>query len=82
MNDLSRKLGAELVGTFILVFFAVGSAVFGIDKIGAVGVETAIAAANGKKVDARIDTGSFLVLPSNVDQFAKDSGVGQFMKKK
>jgi ribose transport system substrate-binding protein len=51
-------------------------------KIGAVGVETAIAAANGKKVDARIDTGSFLVLPSNVDQFAKDSGVGQFMKKK
>ena len=51
-------------------------------KIGAVGVETAIAAANGKKVDARIDTGSFLVLPSNVDKFAKDSGVAQFMKKK
>jgi aquaporin Z len=41
MNDLSRKLGAELVGTFILVFFAVGSAVFGIDKIGAVGVALA-----------------------------------------
>jgi ribose transport system substrate-binding protein len=49
-------------------------------KIGQVGVETAIAAANKKPVDARIDTGSFLVLPSNVDQFATDSGVGQFMK--
>ena len=51
-------------------------------KIGQVGVETAIAAAEGKKVEARIDTGSFLVLPSNVDQFAKDSGVAQFMKVK
>jgi ribose transport system substrate-binding protein len=51
-------------------------------KIGQVGVETAIAAAEGKKVDARIDTGSFLVLPSNVDKFAKDSGVVQFMKVK
>jgi ribose transport system substrate-binding protein len=45
-------------------------------------VETAIAAAQGKKVSARIDTGSFLVLPSNVDQFAKDSVVAQFMKVK
>lgn len=51
-------------------------------KIGQVGVETAIAAAMGQKVSKRIDTGSFLVLPSNVDQFAKDSGVGQFMKVK
>ena len=51
-------------------------------KIGQVGVETAIAAAQNKKVEARIDTGSFLVLPSNVDQFAKDSGVAQFMKVK
>ena len=51
-------------------------------KIGQIGVETAIAAAQGKKVDARIDTGSFLVLPTNVDAFAKDSGVGQFMKVK
>lgn len=51
-------------------------------KIGQVGVETAIAAAKGQKVAARIDTGSFLVLPSNVDQFAKDSGVAQFMKAK
>jgi ABC-type sugar transport system substrate-binding protein len=49
-------------------------------KIGQVGVETAIAAANKKPVEARIDTGSFLVLPANVDQFAADSGVGQFMK--
>jgi ribose transport system substrate-binding protein len=51
-------------------------------KIGAVGIETAIAAGSGKKVEARIDTGSFLVLPSNVDKFAQDSGVAQFMKKK
>ena len=51
-------------------------------KIGQVGVETAIAAAQGKMVQARIDTGSFLVLPENVDQFAKDSGVAQFMKVK
>ena len=51
-------------------------------KIGQVGVETAIAAAAGKKVEARIDTGSYLVLPANVDQFAKDSGVAQFMKAK
>lgn len=51
-------------------------------KIGQVGVETAIAAASGKKVAERIDTGSFLVLPSNVDKFAKDSGVAQFMKVK
>ncbi len=51
-------------------------------KIGQVGVETAIAAAKKQKVDERIDTGSFLVLPSNVDQFAKDSGVAQFMKVK
>ncbi len=49
-------------------------------KIGQVGVETAIAAANKKPVEKRIDTGSFLVLPANVDQFAADSGVGQFMK--
>ena len=36
--DITRKATAEAVGTAILVFFAVGSAVFGIDKIGAVGV--------------------------------------------
>jgi ABC-type sugar transport system substrate-binding protein len=51
-------------------------------KIGQVGVETAIAAAKKQKVEARIDTGAFLVLPSNVDKFAKDSGVAQFMKEK
>ena len=51
-------------------------------KIGQVGVETAIAAAKKQKVEARIDTGAFLVLPSNVDKFAKDSGVAQFMKVK
>jgi len=51
-------------------------------KIGAVGVETAIAAAKKQKVEPRIDTGAFLVLSSNVDKFAKDSGVAQFMKMK
>ena len=35
---LLRKATAEGVGTFVLVFFAVGSAVFGIKVIGAVGV--------------------------------------------
>ena len=35
---LARRVVAEFIGTFILVFFAVGSAIFGIDKIGPVGV--------------------------------------------
>jgi aquaporin Z len=40
-TDLVRKVIAEFLGTAILVFFAVGSAVFGIDKIGDVGVALA-----------------------------------------
>jgi aquaporin Z len=36
-----RRAGAEALGTFVLVFFAVGSAVFGIDRVGAVGVALA-----------------------------------------
>jgi ABC-type sugar transport system substrate-binding protein len=51
-------------------------------KISQVGVETAITAAVGKKVETRLDTGSFLVLPSHLDPFAKDSGVVQFMRAK
>ncbi|GAA2747885.1 MIP family channel protein [Terrabacter aerolatus] len=39
--DLIRKAVAEAVGTFVLVFFAVGSAVFGKDTIGAVGIALA-----------------------------------------
>lgn len=39
--DLARKAVAEGIGTFILVFFAVGSAVFGIDTIGFAGVALA-----------------------------------------
>lgn len=35
---MTRKLVAEFVGTFILVFFGVGSAVFGVTAIGAPGV--------------------------------------------
>lgn len=38
---LGRKLAAEALGTFVLVFFAVGSAVFGLQAIGAVGVALA-----------------------------------------
>lgn len=39
--DTTRKALAEAVGTFILVFFAVGSAVFGIETIGKLGVALA-----------------------------------------
>jgi aquaporin Z len=35
---VTRKLAAELVGTFVLVFVAVGAAVTGIDSLGGVGV--------------------------------------------
>lgn len=38
MRSLVERAVAELVGTFVLVFFAVGSVVFGYDKIGVVGV--------------------------------------------
>jgi aquaporin Z len=38
MTDLTRKLAAEFAGTAILVFFGVGSAIFGFDAVGAVGV--------------------------------------------
>src|SRR4051812_49709000 len=36
-----RALAAEAVGPFVLVFFAVGTAVFGIDDIGSLGVAVA-----------------------------------------
>jgi aquaporin Z len=41
MTTLLRQVIAEFVGTAILVFFAVGSAVFGLDTIGAWGVALA-----------------------------------------
>ncbi len=41
MSDFWRKATAEFLGTFVLVFFAVGSAVFGLDLIGALGVALA-----------------------------------------
>ncbi|WP_370531308.1 aquaporin [Nakamurella sp. PAMC28650] len=41
MPSLIRRSIAELIGTAILVFSAVGSAVFGIDKITATGVALA-----------------------------------------
>jgi aquaporin Z len=39
--DLTRKALTEAVGTFVLVFFAVGAAVFGIETIGKLGVAIA-----------------------------------------
>lgn len=36
-----RKTSSELIGTFVLVFFGVGSAVFGLDVVGGVGVALA-----------------------------------------
>lgn len=41
MDDIVRKAVAEALGTFILVFFAVGSAVFGINVVGPLGVAIA-----------------------------------------
>jgi aquaporin Z len=41
MSVMIRRVGAEALGTFILVFFAVGAAVFGIDRVGVVGVALA-----------------------------------------
>lgn len=41
MSETARKLVAEFVGTFVLVFLAVGSAVTGIDAIGPLGVALA-----------------------------------------
>lgn len=41
MHRTLRKGLAVFVGTFVLVFFAVGSAVFGVNKIGALGVALA-----------------------------------------
>jgi aquaporin Z len=38
VTRIARQVLAEFAGTAILVFFGVGSAVFGFDKIGAVGV--------------------------------------------
>ena len=38
---MSQRFAAELVGTFVLVFFAVGSAVFGLISIGPFGVALA-----------------------------------------
>lgn len=39
--SMVQRLVAELVGTFVLVFFAVGAAVFGVDRIQATGVALA-----------------------------------------
>ncbi len=38
MPGLARKATSELIGTFALVFFGVGSAVFGVDIVGGTGV--------------------------------------------
>ena len=38
MSDLARKATSEFIGTFTLVFFGAGSAVFGVDVVGGTGV--------------------------------------------
>jgi ribose transport system substrate-binding protein len=48
-------------------------------KMGYQGIEAAIAAANGEEVEARIDTGAFLVVPDNVEAFIEDNRLGAFM---
>lgn len=44
-------------------------------KIGYEGVATAIKAAKGETVPARVDTGSFVVTPENLEKFAKDNNI-------
>jgi ribose transport system substrate-binding protein len=46
---------------------------------GSKGLNAAIQAAQGKKVPARIDTGHFVVTPSNVDAFIKKNHLKRFM---
>lgn len=41
MSDLARKASAEMLGTFLLVFIAVGAAVAGLEEIGPLGVALA-----------------------------------------
>ena len=50
-------------------------------QIGYVGIETAIKAARGETVDKRIDTGTMIVTPDNVDSFITDNGLEEFMPK-
>lgn len=44
------------------------------------GVQAAVRAARGEEVDARIDTGHFVVTPDNVEEFITDNGLGIFMQ--
>ncbi|OPH59954.1 hypothetical protein BC351_18705 [Paenibacillus ferrarius] len=44
-------------------------------KMGYEAVKTAVSAAKGQSIDKRIDTGTLLVKPDNVDQYIKDNGI-------
>ncbi len=44
------------------------------------GIKTLIKAVKKEKVPSRVDTGTFLVLPSNVDKFVSDNKLGVFMQ--
>lgn len=44
-------------------------------KMGYEAVKAAVMAANGEKIEPRIDTGTLLVDPSNVDQYIQDNGI-------
>jgi len=50
-------------------------------QIGYKGIETAIKAAKGEEVEPRIDTGTMVVTPENVDQFISDNGLSDYMPK-
>lgn len=48
-------------------------------QIGYKGIEAAVKAAMGEEVDARIDTGTMIVIPDNAQQFIDENGLGEFM---
>jgi ribose transport system substrate-binding protein len=43
------------------------------------GIKNTIKAARGEEIPKRIDTGTFLVLPENVDKFIEDNKLSVFM---
>ena len=48
-------------------------------QMGYQGIKNTIKAARGEKLPKRIDTGTFMVLPENVDKFIEDNKLSVFM---
>ena len=48
-------------------------------QMGYQGIINTIKAAEGAEIPKRIDTGTFLVLPENVDQFIEENKLSVFM---